>query len=285
MAAGDPRITLLTGAGLPGDWLGKPYACHQLASAATGSVLVFVDADVRFQAHAIAGAVGLLRTAGLDLVSPYPRQIAKTWAERLIQPLLQWSWLTTLPLRMAERSGRPSTAAGNGQFMVVDAVAYRAAGGHDAIKDQVLDDVALLRRIKTTGGRGGMADGTTLATCRMYDSSSELLDGYRKSLWSAFGTPAQASAAMTVLALAYIVPPIAAATGSVTGLAGYLSAVGGRYLVARRTESRTAPDIFAHPIGIAALAALTASSIRGRRRGTLSWRGRSLVPQHADGGR
>ena len=277
----DARISLRAGTTPPEGWLGKPHACHQLASAATGSVLVFIDADVRLAPHAIAAAVGLLRDHRLDLVSPYPRQIAKTPAERLIQPLLQWSWLTTLSLRVAERSARPSMAAANGQFLVVDAHAYRKAGGHAAIRNDVLDDVALLRRIKAAGGAGGMADGTSLATCRMYESAAELREGYRKSLWSAFGSPASAAGAMAVLIILYVVPPLGALTGSITGLGGYLSAVAGRYLIARRTQSRTMPDVLAHPVSIAALVAMTASSFRGRRRGDLTWRGR---PVHAASG-
>lgn len=277
-ADGDQRVRLITGAPLPPGWLGKPHACHQLAQAATGSVLVFVDADVRFAPTAVAAAVQLLREHGLSLVSPYPRQVSVTPAERLVQPLLQWSWLTTLPLRLAERSPRPSMAAANGQFMVVDAAAYRRAGGHTAIQDAVLDDLALLRAIKTSGGTGGVADGTTLAVCRMYDGWPGLREGYRKSLWSAFGNRAGAAGALGTLVALYLVPPVAALTGSPTGLAGYLAAVAGRCAVARRTGGRVLPDSLAHPGSILALAWLTAASFRGRRRGDLTWRGRAVAP-------
>ena len=102
--AGD-KVTLLTGEPLPGGWLGKPHACAQLAAAAGDeTVLVFVDADVVLEPHAIAAAVAEMRAAGVTLLSPYPRI---TGAGRLIQPLLQWSWLTFLPLRVMERSPRP----------------------------------------------------------------------------------------------------------------------------------------------------------------------------------
>jgi glycosyltransferase involved in cell wall biosynthesis len=121
VAAGDPRVRLITGSRPPPGWLGKPHACDQLGRAASGSVLVFLDADVRLAPHAVAATVGLLRASGLDLVSPYPRQLAKTAAERLVQPLLPWSFLTTLPLRLAERSERPSLSAANGQLLAVDA--------------------------------------------------------------------------------------------------------------------------------------------------------------------
>jgi hypothetical protein len=275
-AGGDPRVRLVTGDPLPPGWLGKPHACAQLAAAATGTVLVFLDADVRLAPHAIAAAVALLRDSGLDLVSPYPRQIAESAGERLVQPLLQWSWLTTLPLRRAERSPRPSMCAANGQFLVVDAGCYRRAGGHTAIRSEVLDDVALLRAVKRAGGFGGMVDGTQLAVCRMYRDWPSVRDGYSKSLWAAFGSPAGAVAVTSGLSLCYLVPPVAALAGSPVGLAGYAAAVTGRYLVAERTGGRSLPDALFHPASIATLGWLTARSWREHRRGTLSWKGRSL---------
>jgi hypothetical protein len=276
-AGGDPRVRLLTGGPVPEGWLGKPYACQQLAAEATGSVLVFIDADVRLAPHAVAAATGVLRSSGLDLVSPYPRQLAATLGERLVQPLLQWSWVTTLPLRIAERSPRPSLSAANGQFIAVDAEAYRKAGGHAAVRDEVLDDVALLRALKRAGGHGVVVDGTRLAWCRMYDGWPALRDGYTKSLWSAFGSPRGAGLVIAGLAVCYVVPPLAALRGSVVGLAGYAAAVAGRYAVAERTGGRSLPDSLAHPASIVVLGWLTARSWRARRRGELMWRGRRLL--------
>ena len=273
---GDPRVRVLTGEPLPPGWLGKPHACAQLARAATGSVLVFLDADVRLAPHAVAAAVTLLRACRLDLVSPCPRQIAETAGERLVQPLLQWSWLTTLPLRIAERSPRPSLAAANGQFLTVDAAAYERAGGHAGLRDEVLDDVALLRAVKQAGGTGGIVDGSHLAVCRMYQDWSSLRAGYSKSLWSAFGSPAGAAAVGCGLAVLYVVPPAAALRGSGVGLLGYGAAVTGRYLVAERTGGRSLPDALFHPASIATALWLLAGSWRDRRAGRLTWKGRPL---------
>ena len=279
IAGSDPRVRRLTAPEFTADWLGKPHACQALADAATGSVLVFVDADVRLAPHAVAAAVQLLRGSGLQLISPYPRQIALTLSERLVQPLLQWSWLTTLPLGLAERSARPSLSAANGQFLVVDAQTYRRSGGHAAaqVRAAVLDDVALLRSVKAAGGRGGVVDGTALATCRMYESWAELREGYTKSLWSAFGSSAGAGAVVAGLGLIYLVPPVAALGGSLTGLGGYLAAVAGRYAVAERTGGRSLPDALGHPASIALFGWLTARSVAARRRGELVWRGRNLA--------
>ena len=202
-AAGDPRVTLIDGGASPPPvgWTGKTWACARLAAQATGSVLVFVDADVLVAGHGLAASEMLLRMTGLELVSPYPRQEADGALPRLVQPLLQWSWLTTLPLRLAEHSPRESLVAANGQLLVVDAAAYRSAGGHDAVRGEVLDDVALLRAFKRSGARGVVADGTEVATCRMYDDGPALVEGYTKSLWSAFGSPASSAAVVAVIPL------------------------------------------------------------------------------------
>jgi hypothetical protein len=140
----------------------------------------------------------------------------------------------------------------------------------------VLEDLALLRAVKRAGGRGVVADGTGLATCRMYTSGTAVADGYTKALWAAFGSPAGAVAVAAGLTVLYVVPAAAALAGSRAGLAGYLAGVAGRVVTARATGGRAWPDALAHPVSVAALVALTARSWRGRRRGTLSWKGRRL---------
>jgi GT2 family glycosyltransferase len=300
----DPRVRLMVGKPLPAGWWGKPWACHQLAEQAGANnpgpdrtasnkpsepswgrdrtaskeptVLVFVDADVVLAPDAVAATVAALRGSGLDLLCPYPRQIAVTLPERLVQPLLQWSWLTTLPLRRAESSSRPSLAAANGQLLAVDTSAYRRAGGHATVRAEMLEDIALLRAVKRSGGQGTVADGTHVATCRMYDGWPALRDGYAKSLWSAFGSPTGAAAAVGLLGLAYVVPPVAALRGSRAGLLGYLAAVTGRAVVGRRVGARVWPDALAHPFSVLTFGALTALSLLRRRRGTLDVSGRAL---------
>lgn len=121
-----------------------------------------------------------------------------------------------------------------------------------------------------------VADGTHVATCRMYSSSAELGEGYAKSLWAAFGSPARASAVVGALAALYVVPPVAALRGARIGLLGYAAGVAGRAMVARRVGGRVWPDSLTHPISIAAFGWLTADSWRRKRRGTLTWKGRSL---------
>jgi hypothetical protein len=277
-AVPDDRVRLLDGSPPGPGWLGKPNACAQGAAAAgDAEVLVFVDADVRLMPDAIASAVALLDAHGLDLVSPWPRQLAGSAAERLVQPLQQWLWATFLPLRLAERSPRPSLAAANGQFLVVRTSAYGRAGGHRAVRGAVLEDIALLRAVKAAGGRGVVVDGSTLAACRMYSGWAEVREGYAKSLWSAVGgRPGAAAGAAAALSAVWLVPPLAALAGSRAGLVGYAAGVAGRAVVAARTGGRVWPDSLAHPVSVALLDVLVARSLAGHRRGALHWRGRTL---------
>jgi hypothetical protein len=283
-AAGDPagrNVRLLTGAELPPGWLGKPHACHQLAAAADADVLVFVDADVVLAPTAVAAGVALLRAAGVTLLSPYPRIIG---AGRLVQPLLQWSWLTFLPLRAMERSRHPSLAAAGGQLLVVDRAGYGRAGGHAAVRDDVLEDIGLARAVKRAGGRIALADFSSLATCRMYASWRELTDGYAKSLWASFGSPAGAAAVVILLLLLYVAPPavavgalaVGAADAAAVSLAAYLIGVAGRVVSARATGGRAWPDAFAHPLSVVLVGWLVVRSCTLRRRRRLTWRGRPV---------
>jgi glycosyltransferase involved in cell wall biosynthesis len=267
-------VTVLSGAPLPAGWLGKPYACQQLADAAgDAEILVFVDADVVLRPDAVTRAVALLGQSQVDLLSPYPQIEANKLGERLVQPLLQWSWLTFLPLRAMERLRNPSLAAAGGQFLVVRAAAYRRAGGHAAVRGEVLEDIALARAVKRSGGRIALADGSRIATCRMYMSWRELVEGYSKSLWASFGSPVAAALVTLGLLGLYVVPLL---IGRWLGLAAYLVAVLGRVVSARATGGRAWPDALAHPVSILLFAWLLVRSYRRRR--TTRWKGRATWP-------
>jgi len=278
----DPRVKFLDADDVdpPQGWLGKPWACHRLAAEANGSVLVFVDADVVLAPHAVAASVSLLRESGTQLVSPYPRQLAESPLERLTQPLVNWSWMATLPMMLAE-TRNPAFAAAIGQFLVIDAVAYRAAGGHESVKGHVVEDVEVLRSLKRAGFRGLPVHGGDIATCRMYNGAVEVYDGYTKSLWSVFGSTPGAVGGVAAMLMIYVLPPVAAVVARdratrAWGALGYASSVAGRAMVARRTGERMWPDVLVMPASMGAFATLTVASLLRRRRGSTTWKGRPL---------
>ncbi|WP_280233564.1 glycosyltransferase [Nocardia cyriacigeorgica] len=288
-AGGDHRITVLRCDAEPASgWTGKAAACARLAEAADAAVLVFLDADVRLEPAAIAAAVTELRTRRVALLSPWPRQLAVSLAERLVQPLLCWSWATTLPMSVADRGTRPSMAVACGQFLVFDAECYRAIGGHAAVAGSVTEDLDIARTMRRHGMRTAVVAAGTLARTRMYRDRAELEAGYTRWLWSAYGgTAAGGLAVGTIAALSYWLPPLAAIAGRGkvrrTGLLGYAAAVAGR-AVARSLDTGRAPrraDLaaaLAHPLSVAAYLYLWCRSRRARSHRTLVWKGRELSP-------
>lgn len=276
ISAEHPNLTLLYGQELPEGWTGKNFACWQLANAATNSkYLVFIDADVRLQPAAVARSINALNKYRWKFISPYPRQIAKSVSEWLIQPLLQWSWITTLPLRFAERSLRPQLTAANGQFLIFNTNAYFDAGGHKSIREEVLDDIHLARQMKRSGHRGNVIDGSTIAQCRMYQSWRELRDGYSKSLWSAFGSFSGALLVIIFLVSLYIFPLFIAALGWQWGIFLLLTALISRLMAAIRSQSSLTSALF-HPIAIALLCYLILRSWWLKRKNRLEWKSRAL---------
>ena len=270
-----PHVKTISGSELPGDWLGKNFACHQLVANSTGDYLVFVDADVRVSPRAIAAAITDMEAYGWDFISPYPRQIAITFLERLIQPLLQWSWLSSVPLRFAERGKFASMIIANGQFLIIKRSAYIKVDGHKSIRHEVLDDLELARLLVRNGFKGGVADGSEVAACRMYDNPADLVSGYTKSLWRAFGSPTGALMASLFLLITGVVPIFLALTGYRIAWLGYFLVVLSRYLAAARTRGAPSTALL-HPLAILTLVFLIGKSWHQKLTGQLMWRGRSV---------
>ncbi|WP_072806412.1 glycosyltransferase [Rhodococcoides yunnanense] len=292
---GDPCISVFaSNAEPPPGWTGKAAACRTLADLAyTGrpdlDVLVFVDADVRLADDAIAAAVAALRTHDVSLLCPWPVQRTGSVAEKLVQPLLAFSWMSMLAVRSANHSSRSSTVVACGQLMVFDASDYRDIGGHASVASSATEDLDIARVLRRRGKATAVVAGAGFLSCRMYDGWAELGSGYTRWLWSAFGGRIGSGLVLVTMALAYLVPPLAAVAGSGAtrriGCAGYGAAVLSR-TVAALSESgdrsvvgavRHAAAASAHPVSTVTYAFLTVDSHRRRARGRLSWKERALL--------
>jgi GT2 family glycosyltransferase len=235
--------------------------------------LVSVDADVRLTPDAIARSIATLKSTSLDFISPYPRQIALTLGERMIQPLLQWSWLSTVNLRIAEKSSRPSMAIANGQFFLVRRKALEKIGGYAAVKKAVIDDVFLARELIRQGFHGSVINGASIAECHMYTSWSSIKSGYGKSLSKAFGGPLGASIVIFFLFLTGIAPFLISLTGNFYGGLGYVLIVFSRMLSAIKVKGKIVDSLF-HPISVMLLIYLIIHSFRVRS--SITWKGRTV---------
>ena len=267
------NISKLNGTNLPDDWLGKLWACQQLADASTGEYLVYIDADVRLSRNAVASAIS--KMGKWDFISPYPKQIAIGFVQRLFQPLLQWSWLASVPLFISQKLGIKSMAVANGQFLIIKRDAYFKSGGHQSIKSEVIDDIMLARQLLASGYSGGVAEASQVARCHMYKTAGELVNGYRKSLWKAFGSIFGTSVAILILFISGVVPFIGAIFGSKIGLISFGLIVLSRFISSIRTG--TIPNTaLLHPLAIVFLIGLIIYSWIGKLTNTLTWRDRKL---------
>jgi len=267
------NISKLNGTNLPDDWLGKLWACQQLAEASTGEYLVYIDADVRLSRNAVASAIS--KMGKWDFISPYPKQIAIGFVQRLFQPLLQWSWLASVPLFISQKLGIKSMAVANGQFLIIKRDAYFKSGGHQSIKSEVIDDIMLARQLLASGYSGGVAEASQVASCHMYKTAGELVNGYRKSLWKAFGSIFGTSVAILILFISGVAPFIGAIFGSKIGLISFGLIVLSRFISSIRTG--TIPNTaLLHPLAIVFLIGLIIYSWIGKLSNTLTWRDRKL---------
>lgn len=268
---GDARFTILSGKPLPAGWLGKPWALSQLEGASNEEIVITVDADVRLAPHALASAATLLVTSGLDFISPYPRQITESWIERLVQPLVHWTWVASLPLKLAARSHRPSMAVANGQLFLVKRAALTDVGGFAAISGEVLDDVMLARALMRHGFAGTAAEGASIASTRMYSSFEQIRQGYGKSLWKAFGGKAGPYFAIALIFFTSIYPFL-----HITELYGAILSF---YIVLTRAVSAVIARekiryIFLHPLSAALFIYLIIYSLA--RHSRITWKERAL---------
>jgi cellulose synthase/poly-beta-1,6-N-acetylglucosamine synthase-like glycosyltransferase len=242
-----PYMEVISGAPLPDSWMGKPWALSQGLSRVTHDYIVTVDADVRLAPDALSAMDSVLQRTGSDFLSPYPSQRAVTMSERLVQPLLQWTWMSTVPLRIAMRSSRPSLAVANGQFLIVKKSALISVGGFGAIQSSVLDDIDLARALIRGGFSGGVCDGSKIASTRMYTSFREIRAGYGKSMSTGFGGIFGSLALAAVMAISGLLPFIYSFFDSTMAEAALLLVIASRIVSAISSRSLII-DSLLHPI-------------------------------------
>ena len=185
--ASDRRLRVITGQELPPGWLGKHWACHQLAEAVDGELLLFTDADTRHGPQSLRHGMAALQAERADMLTAFPHEIVVSWAEKLVVPVFPFSIFTFLPLIVAYNVRSPAFSAAIGQYMLFSRRAYRQIGGYAAIRSRPVDDVALAQQIKAHGLRWRLADATRDVRCRMYQNAAQVFEGFSKNLFAGFG--------------------------------------------------------------------------------------------------
>jgi chlorobactene glucosyltransferase len=271
------RLRALKGLPVPDGWLGKNWACHQLAGAADGEVLVFCDADVAVRPDALWRTLGAMEHAGAGALTALTRQRWRHWSDRALVPLVvHLPVLALLPLPLVPRLRAPSVSMGNGQWFALTRAAYRDAGGHAAVRGEVAEDVALARRVKASGHRLVGVVSTSLLEARPYRDAAALREGFVKNLYALAGArPAPFAAALALFLLTAVYPWVGALLGS-RGALVPLALLAGVRACGAILFRHGAGSVVLHPVGSVLLTVAAAESFARARRGSLAWKGRRI---------
>jgi chlorobactene glucosyltransferase len=284
-AAAAANFCLLHGQPLPPGWMGKNWACQQLANACTADILLFADADVFWQPGAVAAVVAEMQHSQADLLTVWPTQVTLSWGERLTVPLMALAVLGYLPLRLAHDFYHPLAAAANGQCMAFRRQAYITTGGHAGVRGAVVEDVRLAQRIKSCGLKLRMADGNRLIACRMYEGWYAAIDGYAKNILAGHGNHVSLLLLSTLFHWAVFVWPwfwlVAGASWDQPGWPHWPAllvalGVGARAVTAVATHQRSG-DALLMPLSVVLMTWVALRAIWWRWRfGGVIWKGRIL---------
>lgn len=271
-------VKVIHGEEPPAGWLGKPWALHQGSLHATGELLLFVDADVIYQPQGVMAAVGQFEELGdIALLALLPRVEMQGFWEHVVMPNLAVFAFAGLPLWAVNRTRLRIFGVGGGTGNLVRRADYDGAGGHESLRDAVVDDVGLARLMRRAGHRTAVARAEPYVRVRMYHGLGEIVRGFTKNAFAVFGYNYFVALAFFFLAFFFhLLPYGLAATGNVLALVtvGVISLT--RLILFASLGYRLDNALLAQPLMTAAWCWILLRSMwfTGIRR-QLHWRGRT----------
>ena len=292
LAHEDPRLVVITGGELPEGWLGKPHALWQGAGVADGAILLFADADVRYDSRTLREAVVVLESRCVDFIAFFPRLEMRGFWENVLLPYLS----VGVFLGFGFAAGRPrfrKLALGAGVGNLVRRRAYEAVGGHAALRDSVVDDVHLAVAVKGAGFRVAVFLADDRIAVRIYRGFRGVWNGFTKNIaWAFPGVGGAVLFVLTIVLFAASIAPAATLLAAAAGaripsidvlLAGvvFTGAVALRAALAEVLRDPLWPAV-TQPIMAAVWAGLLGRSLFQRFvRRRLTWRGREYDARRA----
>jgi len=193
--------TVVASQPLPDGWLGKTWACHQGAGAATGDLLLFADADTWLEPEGLARVLAAY-AGGAFSVGPF-----HAVSEHYEDLSLFFNFNMTV-----------GTAPDGlfGQMLLVDRESYRRVSGHEAVKDRILENFFLAQQFRAAGIPVRSATGRGVFSFRMYPHGlRELIEGWTKGFAAGAG---QTPRGVLLLVVAWMIGLMLAPIGwAVTG--------------------------------------------------------------------
>ncbi len=276
IAASFPGVRVIEAGALPDGWTGKNNAVACGARESRGEWLLFTDADTVHLPGSLARAVAEAKEHKAEMLSYSPEQIAVTFWEMAILPVVFAELARQFPPAKVSDPASPIAAA-NGQFILIRRETYDAVGGHAAVSGDILEDVALARRVKGSGRKIRFRYAADAVRTRMYRNFAQLREGWTKNLALLFPRPGWLAAKLVVL---WIIPWTAVALhlSGVLASPWWIVFVGSPvYLVMRTSRANFTTDmsILASFFGMPMFAYLLLRSKRMHGKGTVAWKGRT----------
>jgi len=294
IAVEDDRLEVFTVPPRPTEklWLGKNWACVQAVKRATGEYVLFLDADVRLEAKAIAQTLTNAQTYSTDLLSCAPKILYGCFSEWIVQPLFALLIAVGFSFEGVNDPAKPDKSAAAGPFMLFRRAAYDNIGGHESVASNPVEDFALAHEIKSNSLTLRYVLGLDVASVRMYQSFGDLWEGWTKNFHLAGGrNVVKTFFSAGAIALLFVVPWLGLAV-SFTGLFFGASTSGPAFLmsmvaVAAQLYMRVAAsDVIEQPwrylwlgwLGGAVVSAIALTSLIKTETGwRWTWRGRALA--------
>lgn len=269
------KFKVIQGNDLPNDWLGKNYACHQLAQQAKGDFYLFLDADEKVHNGLINSAIHRMYLRKLSLLSLFANQEMQTAGEILVVPLMHYILLNLLPLQLVYLVKTPSVAAASGQFMLFDGENYRENQWHEQVKHKVVEDVEIMKAVKGSGYNGEALLANGMVSCRMYKNYIGAVNGFGKNFLAAFNYSVLGFLIYILLIVAG--PMLVVMTFDfqlIFFMAGLIILT--RIMISLSSMQNALYNVFLHPVQMFSLTVIAFTAIQKHLTKTTIWKGRKI---------
>ena len=280
----EPRLHVAHVTDLPPGWLGKCHALHVGTRGLMCDWIFFVDSDVQLDPTATRRMVALAEGRAYDALSVLPRIDARSFWERTLLPPMAAAWASAFRIPLTNEKHQPHAFA-NGQIFLIRRSAYEQVGGHATVRDQIVEDVALARVMKSARLRVRLMLGPRLAQTRMHTNLRQMFNGWARI----FAGSAARSVWPPLLTLLWLFTAVAslgwgAAMSAATGShpAWTLASVAHALLMLvmlgwlYRSAGQSLACVLAWPIAWPMVLALLANAVRVCRTGRVQWRGSAV---------
>ncbi|KUP06465.1 hypothetical protein Q75_07990 [Bacillus coahuilensis p1.1.43] len=277
----DQRFTLIKGIQLPEGWVGKVHACHLLSKEAKGD-FCFLDADVRISKSVIEECFYLMKKYQSALISGFAHFPTKPILAKLLVPFQHYFVFGLLPVHFANHTTWKNFTAAHGGFMFFNRNVYEQVGGHESVKENLVEDITFAKRLKKFGYRVTLANISNKVTCNMYSTNKDVWQGFLKNIYLGMGKNPFVVIGFTLFySLLYVVPVplfiIGLITKSVDFLVPLCLVFIQSILIDRFTKGEFLHFLLTPIATICMLILLWSSMIKNVKGKAYEWKGRNYI--------